>query len=414
MTTKLFRNARIYTPIDPGHPLAGKDQGQLVSYLSGALVIEGGMIRSVGEEADILAGLSPKEIDWEIDCGGQCLIPGFVDSHTHMCFARRREAEFAQRLEGKPYLEILADGGGILSSVRSVRAADFQTLFSVSRRQVLSALILGTTTLEIKSGYGLDLENELKMLAVIDALSRQTPLDIVATYLGAHAIPEEFQKDPDGYVDLIIRKILPAVKAQGIARFCDVFCEKGAFSVSQSQRILETAKGLGLTIKLHADEVHDLGGGRLAARLEAISADHLLAAGRESILAMAAGRTIGILLPATAYSLKKSYAPAREMIDAGVPLALATDCNPGSSYTESMPFVIGLGVMQMGLTPVEALISATINGAYAIAMAHLVGSLEAGKQADFLLMDGETPHILSYHAGVSPVTSVYKRGEKIA
>jgi imidazolonepropionase len=410
---KLFRNARIFTPKDPGHPLSGSAQGNVQEYLKGALLVQDGRIVQVGDEDQVLAKVNPHRVYWEVDCGAQCLIPGFVDSHTHMCFTQRREEEFSLRINGTPYLDILSKGGGILASVRSVRASDPRQLFANTYQTVIRALSFGTTTLEIKSGYGLDLENELKMLSVIAEMDRRTCLDVVATFLGAHAVPEEYNADPDGFVEELIKKILPAVKDQGIARFCDVFCEEGIFSVDQSRKILKAAARLGFNIKLHADEVHDSGGGRLAADLKAISADHLLRTGPFGITAMAKANTVGVLLPATAFSLKKAYAPARKMIEAGLPLALATDCNPGSSFTESIPFVMGLGIMNMNLTPFEALTAATLNGAYALLMAERVGSLDMGKQADFLLLDGKTPAIFSYHAGVSPVTAVYKRGEKV-
>jgi imidazolonepropionase len=411
---KLFRNAHIFTPKDPGYPLSGEDQGNLAEYQNGALLVQDGRIVQIGDENQVLAGVKPHDIHLEVDCNGQCLMPGFVDSHTHMCFAERREEEFNRRINGASYLDILAQGGGILSSVRAVRTTGKEDLFSNTYKRVLQALALGTTTVEIKSGYGLDLKNELKMLDVIGALDRKTPLDVVATFLGAHAIPEEYITNPDGFVEYIITEILPAVKKQNIARFCDVFCEKGVFSIEQSRKILQAAIASGLSIKLHADEVHDLGGGRLAAQLKAVSADHLLTTGFNSLTSMVAAGTIGVLLPATAYSLKKNYAQARRMIAAGLPLALATDCNPGSSYTESMPFVIGLGILNMDLTPAEALTAATLNGAYALSRAHRVGSLDPGKQADFLLVDGQTPAIFAYHAGVSPVAAVYKNGEKMA
>jgi imidazolonepropionase len=411
---KLFRNAHIFTPKDPGYPLSGRTQGNVAEYQNGALLVQAGRIVQIGNEDQVLAKVKTRDIHWEVDCDGQCIVPGFVDSHTHMCFAKRREEEFNWRIKGASYLDILAQGGGILSSVRAVRTTELEDLFSNTNKTVIQALALGTTTVEIKSGYGLDLKNELKMLAVIGALNKKTPLDVIATFLGAHAIPEEYKADSDGFVEYIISAILPAVKKQNIARFCDVFCEKGVFSIEQSRRILQAALASGLKIKMHADEVHDLGGGRLAAQLKAVSADHLLATSISSITSMVNAGTIGVLLPVTAYSLKKNYAQARKMITAGLPLALATDCNPGSSYTESMPFAIGLGILNMDLSPAEALTAATLNGAYALSMAHRVGSLDPGKQADFLLVDGHTPAIFAYHAGVSPVTAVYKNGEKVA
>jgi len=414
MIRKLFRNTHIVTPSDPGTPLAGKRQAEVRHFRKGAILCRDGVIEAVGDEKEVVASLSPREVDVEVDCAGFCLIPGFVDPHTHMCFAETREQEFTLRMEGVEYLEILRRGGGILSSVRAVRAASEEELYLVTRGHALSALEFGTTTLEIKSGYGLDTETELKMLRVIDRVGRETPLEVVATFLGAHAVPEEFAESPDTYVDLLIGEMIPGISDQGIARFCDVFCEKGVFSVDQSRRILKAARQAGMGLKIHADEVHDLGGAGLAAELRATSAEHLLAASDENLRAMAKQGVIGVLLPGTAYSLRKTYAPARKMVDFGVPVALATDCNPGSSYTESIPFVFGLAVLNMNLSVDEALVAATLNAAHAVGMGKEVGSLDVGKCADLLLLDGDSPAILAYHAGVSPVAEVYKRGELVA
>jgi imidazolonepropionase len=413
MTIKLFRNAKIYTPIDKGHPKRGPEQNHMEVYENGILLVKNGQIVGIGDASHLMKGFSSLPLDQEIDCQERCMIPGFVDPHTHLCFARRREAEFNMRIAGTPYLEILNQGGGILSSVRAVHEASESELLNNTLQHAFSALSFGTTTVEIKSGYGLDTINELKMLRVIEQIGRMTPLDVVPTFLGAHAIPEAFRGRTDDFVDLVIEEMLPAVEKQKIATFCDVFCEKGVFSIAQGRKILAAAQGRGLGIKIHADEVHDLGGASLAADLQAISADHLLAAGTDSIKKMVKSGVVANLLPATAYSLQKPYARAREMINAGLPVALATDCNPGSSYTESMPFVIGLAVINMMMTPFEALTGATLNAAYAIGMADRVGSLDVGKQADFLLLDGDTPAIIAYHAGVNPVVSVYKRGEMV-
>jgi imidazolonepropionase len=331
-----------------------------------------------------------------------------------MCFAKRREEEFTLRIEGTDYLEILKRGGGILSSVRAVRAASEDELFSVTQKHALSAQRFGTTTLEIKSGYGLETEAELKMLRVISRIGRETPLDVVPTFLGAHAIPEEYREAPEDYVDHLVHNMIPAVSEQGIARFCDVFCEKNVFAVDQSRRILKAAKKAGLGIKIHADEVNDLGGAGLAAELQVTSAAHLLAASEKNLRAMAKEGVIGVLLPGTAYSLRKAYAPARKMVELGIPVAIATDCNPGSCYTESLPFIFGLAVFNMGLSVSEALVAGTLNAAYAIGMAKRVGSLAVGKSADFLLLDGESPAVLAYHAGVSPVVKVFKGGELVS
>jgi imidazolonepropionase len=413
MTRKLFRNASITTPFDPGIPLAGNRQGEVHHFKHGAVYCQDGMIRCLGEETEVLRCLSPGDVDDEIDCDDLSLIPGFVDPHTHMCFVKRREEEFNLRIEGTDYLEILRRGGGILSSVRAVRAASEDELFSMTLNHALAAQRLGTTTLEIKSGYGLETEAELKMLRVIDRVGRETSLDVVPTFLGAHAVPEEYQKAPEDYVDLLIHEMIPAISKQGIARFCDVFCEKGVFTLDQGRRILEAARKTDLGLKIHADEVHDLGGAGLAAELRVTSAEHLLAASEKNLRAMANRGIIGVLLPGTAYSLRKVYAPAREMVEFGVPVAIATDCNPGSCYTESVPFIFGLAVLNMELSVSEALVAATLNAAYAIDMAKRLGSLDIGKSADFILLDGEGPAILAYHAGISPVVKVFKRGELV-
>ena len=414
MNTTLFHNARIYTPVDPGTPVSGADQDSLLHFENGALLVEDSKIKDIGDEQTLRERYTNTSIDNEVDCHSRCLIPGFVDPHTHMCFAELREDEFALRIEGVPYLDILARGGGILSSVRSVAVVEVEHLAQNTRNLMLRALALGTTTLEVKSGYGLDTANELKMLEAISMAAAVTPLDVVPTFLGAHAIPQEYRDKSDDFITLVIEEMLPAVKNQGIAAQCDIFCEKGVFSVEQGKRLLTAAQQLGFGVKLHADEVHDLGGAGLAAELQALSADHLLAASEENISAMAEAGVVATLLPATAYSLRKDYAPARRMIEKNVPVALATDCNPGSSYTESMPFIIGLAVLNMRMSPAEALIGATLNAAYAIGMEKRVGSLDIGKQADFILLEGKSPAILAYHAGASMVTKVYKRGECVA
>lgn len=435
MTIKLFKNANIYTPVDRGSAASGKDQGTLNHFENGAILVKDGIITDIGNLSDI-EGISDickiddldvnsngnctvdgsrkvQCVDNTVDCLGKCLIPGFVDPHTHICFAKLRESEFEMRLQGTPYLEILRQGGGILSSVAAVAKASEKDLYLHTLKRALSALKFGTTTIEIKSGYGLDTQNELKMLRVIELVRKTTPLDIVATFLGAHAIPASYKENSDAFISLVIDEMLPAVKDQGIATYCDIFCEKGVFSIDQGRKVLRAALEMGLKVKIHADEVNDLGGAALSAELGASSADHLLAASDENIEKMAQAGVVATLLPATAYSLRKPYARARVMIEKSLPVALATDCNPGSSYCESMPFVIGLAVLNMGMTPAEALTAATLNGAYAIGMAEKVGSLDIGKQADFILMDGDSPAILPYHAGVSPVTAVFKQGEQV-
>ncbi len=414
MSVKLFHNCRIYTPVDNGQPSKGKTQSNVIQFLDGAILVENGVIIGIGEKKNLLAQIGPIQIDQEIDCQSRCMIPGFVDPHTHMCFARKRESEFEMRIEGTPYLDILRQGGGILSSVKAVEAATENELYENCLKHALTALSFGTTTLEIKSGYGLDTKNELKMLQAIERTAKATPQDVVPTFLGAHAIPEQYKNNPDAFIDHIIDEMLPAMHQQNIAQHCDIFCEEGVFTIEQGRRLLQAAQNIGMKVKIHADEVHDLGGAALAAELCAISADHLLAASDENIVKMANAGVVANLLPATAYSLRKPYARARQMIDSNLPVALATDCNPGSSYTESMPFIFGLAVLNMNMSPAEALTASTLNSAYAVGKAKNIGSLEPGKFADFLLLDGESPSILAYHAGVNPVVDVYKFGEKVA
>lgn len=416
MPASLFRNARIVTPVDTGRPSAGAVQGRVTAWEKGALLCRDGRIVTVGEESAVLGALGSegrRGIAEELDCGGRCMIPGFVDAHTHLCFLAPREREFAARLEGADYLQILAAGGGILSSVDSVRKASEEELFGATRDRARSALRQGTTTIEIKSGYGLSLEAELKQLRVIDRVGRETPLRVVPTVLAAHAVPPEFRDRPDDYVDLVM-EITRAAAGARLARFCDVFCEKGVFSPAQARRILLAAAVAGLGIRLHADELSDSGGAALAAALGAASADHLLAASDAGFSAMARAGVIGVLLPITAFSMRKGFARARAMVEHDVPVALATDCNPGSSFVESMPFAFGLAVLQMGLSISEALTASTLNGAYALGVGAETGSLTPGKAADFLLLDGETPGILAFRTGMSPVVEAWAQARRVS
>lgn len=414
MTVKLYRNLHIFTPVDAGRPLRGAGQGKVTEIRNAAMLVSCGVIEKVGEEAEVLRGLDQRTVNEERDMGGACVIPGFTDPHTHMCFAKRREEEFRMRLEGLPYLEILKRGGGILSSVNAVKAATEEELFQTTKKNVMAALAKGTTSVEIKSGYGLNLELELKMLRVIARIALETPLDVCPTFMGAHAVPQEYKGRADEFVDLLINEMLPAVKEQELAEFCDIFCEEGVFSVEQSRRLLTAAKSAGFLTRVHADEVHDLGGAGLAAELKVNTAEHLLAASEANLRAMGDAGCIAVLIPATAYSLKKPYAKGRQMVDWNVPVALGTDCNPGSCFCESMPFVFGLAVMNMDMTIEEALTASTLNAAYAINRAGRLGSLEAGKQADFLVIDGETPATLAYHAGSTSIVEVHKLAERVA
>jgi imidazolonepropionase len=415
MSVTLFRNARIYTPVDRGSPSRGSAQGMMDVFERGALVCRDGAIADVGEEERVVSALGPQRPSGirEIDCGGRCMIPGFVDPHTHLCFVQPREREFLARLEGAEYLDILKRGGGILSSVRAVREASDEELFRATLEHALSALRLGTTSVEIKSGYGLDLETEMRQLHAIRRVDEETPLTVVPTFLGAHAVPAGFTGGAAGYARAVAREMLPEVARSGLAEYCDVFCEQGTFDLEQSRLILEAAAALGLGVKLHADELHDMGGAGLAASLSASSADHLLAASDDGLREMAASGVVAVLLPCTAFSMRKPYARGRDMIEMGLPVAIASDCNPGSSCTESMPFAFTLAVLQMRLSVAEALCAATMNAAYAIGLGAVAGSLSAGKSADLLLLDGETPAILAFRAGIPAVARVYKRGVEV-
>jgi imidazolonepropionase len=337
-----------------------------------------------------------------------------VDPHTHALFVGSRQDEFEMRLEGKTYMDILLGGGGILNTVNLVARATEDDLIAETGRRLRRMMVHGTTTVEIKSGYGLDTANELKMLRSIRRLREVSPVDTVASFLGAHAIPMAYKGRTAEYVDLICNEMLPAVARDRLAEFCDVFCEEHVFSLKDSRRILEKARDLGLRPKIHADELKPLGGAQLACELGAQSADHLLTVTPTAIDRLSSCDTVGILLPGTAFSLMAgSYAPARGMIDKGVAVALATDCNPGSCYTESMQIVLSLACVMMRMTPAEALNAATINGAFAVGRADAVGSLEKGKQADLLVLDVPDYKYIPYHFGVNHVQTVIKRGEVV-
>ncbi|MCE5196805.1 MAG: imidazolonepropionase [Negativicutes bacterium] len=374
-----------------------------------AVAVKDGLIYEVGREKAILtlADARTKLVDAE----GRLVMPGFVDPHTHLVYAGDRAHEWALKQQGVAYLEILRQGGGILNSVAKTRAAGKQALKQQTARRLQGMLQGGITTVEIKSGYGLDLEHELLQLQIMAELNGEQAMDIVPTFMGAHATPTEYLQDPGAYVDLVINEMLPAVAKQGIARFCDVFCETGVFSPADAKRILLAGMQYGLRAKVHADELAVSGGSALAAEIRAISADHLLETTDEAMAAMARAKVIGVCLPATSFNLANGkYARARRMIELGMAIALSTDANPGSSPTENMQFVLSLACLYLKLTPAEAILAATLNAAHAIGRADRVGSLEAGKQADLVLMDAPSLEYLPYHFAMNHVHRVYKRG----
>lgn len=396
-------------------PRRGEEMGDLGIIQRGALAARRGKIVWVGPTADLLTAVRPMAFCKLIDAYGKTVMPGLVDPHTHLVFAGSRENEFAMRIQGKTYLEIAAAGGGINATVAATRQASKAELTFGARRSLNRMLPLGTTTVEAKSGYGLDLETEIKMLEVIQGLNQDDPITVVPTFMGAHEIPPEFRQDPEAYVDLVITRMIPAVAERKLARFCDVFCETGVFSVAQTERIFRAAQAAGMETRVHADELTDLGGAAMAARMKARTADHLLYANDDGIRAMAQAGVIAVLLPGTAYFLHmQRYARARDMIAAGVPVALATDFNPGSCMTESMPLIMNMACTQMRMLPAEAITAATINAAWAIGEQDRIGTLEVGKQADLLVLDAPNHAHLCYHFGVNLVERVVKDGKVVA
>ena len=393
-------------------PARGEGMSDLGLIEEGAVAIRDGKIIAVGTTEEVRAGgwVGPNTV--QISAEGKVVTPGFVDPHTHVLYAGSRENELSLKLKGVPYLEILKQGGGILSTVRSTQQATDQEVKDQTKRRLQTMLSMGTTTVEVKSGYGLIVEDELRALRLIQELDREQVLDLVPTFMGAHAVPPGYSEEE--FTNYVVIDMLPRIAAEGLAEFCDVFCEPGVFGLDSSERILTKAKELNFKLKMHADELDSAGGAELAAKLGVISADHLLQASDDGILALAKQGVIAVLLPATSFNLaKNSYARAREMIAAGVPVALATDSNPGSSPTESMPLVLTLACLYLRLTPEEALMAATINAAHAIGRADQVGSLEVGKQGDVLILDIPNLNYLPYHFGGNPVEKVIKRGNVV-
>jgi imidazolonepropionase len=374
-----------------------------------SIVISGGEIEWIGHSGD--AGAEGRE---RIDGSGLVGLPGLVDCHTHAVFFGTREREYELRMKGIPYMEIARRGGGIASTVSSVRSASLEELVDVSRPRLRSMLARGTTTVEIKSGYGLDVENEIKQLKAIEILGRETPLDVIPTFLGAHEFPPEFKDDRRGYIDLVIGEMLPAVGDAGLAEFCDVFCERGVFTADESFEILSAGKQHGLRPKVHADEFADSGGAMVAGRVGAVSAEHLYAASRDGLLAMKEAGTVAVLLPGVSIGLgKPDFADARGMVDLGLDVALATDFNPGSSMTDSLPIVTSLACSYMKLTPEESILGVTLNAARAVGRGDVLGSIRPGKQGDVVLFDIPDFRYIPYHFGGDMVHTVVKKGRVV-
>ncbi|HXF86104.1 MAG TPA: imidazolonepropionase [Anaerolineales bacterium] len=399
-----------------GGPQRGRALGTLGIIEDGAVLVRDEKIVAVGTTAELKASYPNEPV---LDANGCVLMPGFVDPHTHVIWAGDRANEFEMKMAGKPYLEILAEGGGILSTVRATRTASIESLIAQTRPRLLRMFAHGTTTVEAKTGYGLQTATELRLLKALLALDDETPLDIAFTFLGAHAIAPEYQDDPQGYTDLVSETMLPILKEWWETHaprrplpFVDVFCENKAFTLEQSRQILTRACSLGFPIKIHADEFDNLGGASLAVELGAVSADHLVKTSDADITALGKSDTVAVALPCTPFGLaEKDYTPAHKLIEANAILALATDCNPGTSWNESMQMAIALACRYMKLTPAQAIAAATINAAHAIRRADTIGSIEVGKQADMLILSVPDYRHLGYRYGTNLVKQVIKRGQ---
>lgn len=406
MADILIKNARIITCKSNG-PKSGKEMQDLGVIENGFIAVDNGIITDVG------SGYGDEYIQRHtevIDARGRLVMPGLVDPHTHLVHYGSRENELELKLKGTSYIDILKAGGGILSTVRATRAASFENLTEKVRKSLDLMLQWGSTTVEAKSGYGLNFVDEVKCLEVLRDIKH--PVDIVRTYMGAHAIPTEYKSDKEGYIKLMMDRIIPYVAENNLAEFIDCFCEEGVFSIEESNRILSCGSQHGLKIKLHADEIEPMGGAQLAGELKAVSAEHLVAASDEGIEEMKQAGVIPILLPGTSFYLRLGkYARARKMIEMGMPVALATDYNPGTCPTESLQSIMVFASMGMGMTPQEVINAMTINSAYAINRGDTVGSIEKGKKADILIMDAPNENYIVYHFGINHVASVIKDGK---
>ena len=395
----------------------GQEMAELHIIADGAVVVQQGMITAVGKTNEVEAYLEKSGTDLSIydniDASNKAVLPGFVDSHTHFIFGGYRAEEFSWRLRGDSYMEIMERGGGIVNTVQATQKATANELLQAGIKRLDSMLSFGVTTVEGKSGYGLDIETEIKQLEVMNHLDGIHYVDIVPTFLGAHALPPDYKGRPDEFINYLIEDVMPLAAERKLATYCDIFCEKNVFSVEQSRHYLSRAREMGFKLKLHADEIVPLGGAELAAELEATSADHLLQASDEGIRQMAQAGVVATLLPGTAFSLKEPYARARFMIDSNSAVALATDFNPGSCFSESIPLIFALANLYMGMTTEEAVSALTINGAAALDRADVIGSLDAGKHGDLVVLEYPSYKFIPYHIGVSTVEKVVKNGNLV-
>jgi imidazolonepropionase len=407
-TLAVLHVSQLVTLAGPKRPRLGRELSELAIIPNGGMLIRDGRIDVVGPSIEIEKNARDAEV---IDARGKLVLPGFVDAHTHLVFAGNRLDDFERRARGDTYEQIAKAGGGIWSTVEKTRAASEADLLVEAKKHADWFLRCGTTTVESKSGYGLTLEDELKILQVMKRLNQETPLEIVPTFLGAHAVPREMNTDE--YVDLVINEMLPRVTSEKLAEFCDVFCERNYFSVEQSRRILMAAKRLGLNLRVHADQLSNSGGARLAGELKATTADHLERTDEQGIAALKCGAVQPILLPGSVYALGSTcYPRAREMMEAGLAVVIATDFNPGSSPTPSMPMMLSLACTQMKMSPAQAISASTINPAYSLGRGDQIGSLEPGKLANFAIFNCEDYRELAYWFGVPLTHGVYIKGKQ--
>lgn len=406
---RIIKNIKIATPLG-STALKGEAMNHLHYVDDGIIVIVDGIIEYAGKTTDCPGELLALHEYEYTDGEGRLAIPGFVDSHTHLIFGGYRPDEFSWRLKGDSYMSIMERGGGIQSTVNATRVAPFEILFDKASWFVKRMAQMGVTTVEAKSGYGLDIDSERRMLEVIASLknTKDLPVDIVPTFLGAHAVPTEYKGRTADYVDFLVEKMLPAFK--DLAVFCDVFCEKNVFEIEDSRRLLQAARELGYELKLHADEIVTLGGAELAGELKAVSADHLLHVSDEGIRKMAENDVVATLLPLTAFALKEPFAPARKFIDAGCAVALATDLNPGSCFSGSIPLTIALACIHMNMSIEETITALTLNGAAAVKMADKTGSLEKGKRGDVVILEFDNINYLPYYVGMNCVHTTIHNG----
>ena len=406
----LIRHASELVTCKGTAPKHGKEMGEIGLIRDGALLIHGDKIAAVGTTDEIQSSIDINEYEI-IEAEGKTVLPGFVDSHTHFIFGGYRADEFSWRLKGDSYMSIMERGGGINATVTATRNASLEELIARGRERLDTMLEFGVTTVEGKSGYGLDLDTEIRQLRAMKQLNEEHPLDIVSTFLGPHSVLPEYKGREREFLEEQLTKVMPLVKEENLAEFADIFCEKNVFSVEDSEYYLNKAKEMGFLLKIHADEMVQLGGSELAARVGAVSADHLLKASDEGIHQMAKSGVVSTLLPATAFCLKEEFARGRKMIDEGCAVALASDLNPGSCFTNSIPLLIALGCIYMNMSIEEVITALTINGAAAVNRADSVGSLEAGKKADVVFLKYPSIHFLPYHTGINLVEKVMKNGE---